>query len=232
MATRSPLARGVDSVPRLLDTTPVVDAGLGETGVERLLCAVALTDGAERPGIATVRRYREEGPRGGALQRAKHLHLVANLLLPIEVEGHLTLADDGRSLDHVRGEGDTVPAHAIHPGPSCILAARRQGYRLPRLLGLVHDAHVALREPDVDALGLQRGLHGDAELAARSEPFLEARRPGPELEIERAISEPEEQHDGSRFGQHARIGPRHRAEQVDHPLGVRAVGDPDVEVDA
>src|SRR5262249_43450439 len=46
---------GVDSVSGLLDTTPMVDAGLGETGVEGLLCAVALADRAERPGIATVR---------------------------------------------------------------------------------------------------------------------------------------------------------------------------------
>src|SRR5262249_60026553 len=99
----------VDSVAGLLDTPPVVDAGLGETGVEGLLGAVAFTDGAERPGIATVRRHREEGPRGGALQRAEHLHLVADLLLPIEVEGHLALADDGRGLDHVPGEGETVP---------------------------------------------------------------------------------------------------------------------------
>src|SRR5262245_9999554 len=111
---------GVDSVARLLDTTPVVDAGLGETGVERLLCAVALADGAERPVIATVRRHREERPRRRALQRAEHLHLVADLLLASEVEGHLTLADHGRGLDHVRGEGDTVPAHGVHPGPSCI----------------------------------------------------------------------------------------------------------------
>src|SRR5262245_26550088 len=108
--------------------------------------------------------------------------------------------------------------------PSCILAARRQGCRLLGLVvGLVHDAHVALRERDLDALGLQRGLHGHAELATRPEPFLEARRPGTELEIERAVPEPEEQHDRSRLGQHAWIGPRHLAEQVDHALRIRAV---------
>src|SRR5262245_17404471 len=128
MATRSARA-GVESVAGLLDTPPVVDAGLCETGFESLLGAVALADGAERPGIATVRRHRVEGPRGRALQRAEHLHLVADLLLPIEVEGHLTLADDGRGLDHVRGEGDVVPPEDVHPVP--IMHSRRSPARLP-----------------------------------------------------------------------------------------------------
>src|SRR4029077_5214836 len=75
------------SVAGLLDTPSVVDAGRRETGVERRLGGVPLAQGAERPGIATIRRHREEGLRGRPLQRAEHLHLVADLLLSLEVEG-------------------------------------------------------------------------------------------------------------------------------------------------
>src|SRR5262249_45565255 len=102
------------SAASLLDSTAVVDPGSGEACIERRLRALALADGTERPGIAAVRCHREERLRRCPLQHAEDLHLVADLLPTLEVEGDLALADHGRRLDHVRGEGDAIPAQFFH----------------------------------------------------------------------------------------------------------------------
>src|SRR5262249_42339461 len=72
----------------LPNAAPVMNAGLGEARLQRALGAVALADGTERGGIGAIRRHGEERLRRRALQRAEHLHLVADLLAALEVEGH------------------------------------------------------------------------------------------------------------------------------------------------
>src|SRR5262249_40875131 len=64
-------------------------------------------------------------------------------------------------------------------------------------------------------------------LASNGRPLLEVIRPRPELEVERAVSEAEEEGHGSRVCEHAGDGRRRLREQSQHSLGIGAVGDAD-----
>src|ERR1700737_1126496 len=82
---------------------------------------------------------------------------------------------------------------------------------------------VALGKWDLDARRLERGVDGDAHLAVHRGPFLEARRPGTDLEIERAVAKALEEDPRGWVLQASRHRCSRITEQVDHALGVRAV---------
>src|SRR5262245_12389457 len=102
---------------------------------------------------------------------------------------------------------------------------------LSQPVALGDDAHLALREGHRDACLLERVVHREPELAPRPDPFLEVARPGAELEVERAVAEAQEEHDGRGLEQHPGRPARHIGEQRDDAVWFGAVGDADVDVE-
>src|SRR6266478_7694697 len=109
----------------------------------------------------------------------------------------------------VDGGANRSPSGRKTPGP-------RSGL----LSGWEAKGDVALGKRDLDAGRLERRVHGDGHLAVHRGPFLEVRRPGADLEVERAVAEALEEHDRTGVLQNSRHRRRRLAEQVDHALWI------------
>src|SRR5262249_55142674 len=102
---------------------------------------------------------------------------------------------------------------------------------LSQPVALGNDAHLALWERHRDACLLERVVHREAERAPRPDPLLEVARPRPQLEVERAVAESQEEHDGRGFEQHPGRPARDVGEQRDDTVRFGAVGDAHVDVE-